>query len=129
MISDDCITVLDGDKYVLVDTDEAIRALIKRGYCIASPGSHIKKLVDVAIKYNALGIGIEDELWDAVRMLANEAEPGVETDGLRDPENICTDFMKGDRVILSSLKCDGDGHYLCKKCVHWTGRQDHSGDR
>lgn len=40
-------------------------------------------------------------------------------DGVRDPDNPCTSFQRGKPETGRGFNhCDGDGHYLCKECVH-----------
>lgn len=37
--------------------------------------------------------------------------------GVRDSNNVCKSYMPGKRDKSPGFnRCDGDGHYLCKKC-------------
>jgi hypothetical protein len=40
--------------------------------------------------------------------------------GVRDPDNRCDGFEPGTPLELhpAGTACSGDGHYLCKECIH-----------
>ncbi len=40
--------------------------------------------------------------------------PYLGQNGLRDPSSPCEYFLSG---VPSGGRCEGDGHYLCRKCV------------
>lgn len=42
---------------------------------------------------------------------------GLEDPGVRDPDSPCGEYAPG----CPCGHCDGDGHYLCAGCQHWTG--------
>ena len=56
--------------------------------------------------------------WDAFQIIEKEAKY-VGREGERDPEFPCVDFStKRDPLHIMQPDCEGDGHYLCKRCVH-----------
>lgn len=51
--------------------------------------------------------------WQSLYEFVNGG--GIESPGLRDPDNPCESFeVEG----LRTIECSGDGHYLCRRCVH-----------
>jgi len=47
---------------------------------------------------------------------------GLGIRGIRDPDAPCVDF-EPDKSKLVASECDGDGHYLCRDCVHYSGEK------
>lgn len=64
-------------------------------------------------------------LSDIARVLASmvnlEDEPGSGRN--RDPEHPCADFVH-DREPIGQDWCQGDGHHLCRECVHHDSKME-----
>jgi hypothetical protein len=46
-----------------------------------------------------------------------------ELDGVRDPDFPCTLFEETGLPFSVVNDCDGDGHYLCRRCMHYSNRR------
>lgn len=51
------------------------------------------------------------------------------TPGVRDIDAPCEDFNpSATKLTVWSGHCDGDGHYLCRSCEHWSGIEQDAED-
>jgi hypothetical protein len=97
--------LMTADQFEKELVEDATRELRNRGYLVIEP-RNIRRAYLL-------------ELAESVKV-----RPGyLEADGLRDPDNPCPAFLRGEPKLIDS-GCDGDGHYLCRKCTHWKGKSD-----
>ncbi len=65
---------------------------------------------------------LTDAEWACLRAGQNPLKVAIPDGipGIRDADAPCTDFQPGARDTSAGI-CNGDGHYLCKECQHFTG--------
>lgn len=87
----------------------------------------LAKITHVMVRADGIG-GVEnvplcDEHSEAVivkGLVGIPRDPRVGDPGVRDPDAPCEHYEPGSPKGTPH-DCDGDGHYLCERCVAWNG--------
>jgi hypothetical protein len=78
------------------------------------------KCMDLELRLQKLTAAFEQLNAEVEQLKAPKIPGGLGEPGIRDPENECEEFDPGQPPARGG-GCRGDGHYLCKECVHYEG--------